>query len=483
MFAQPFLLGAVAIEMGPMNWSRTSRYVKIALPIILLPLVISQYGYVGRSTGEQFGGLNEIPHASALKVNRQFEDILKTILTNTGLSRILVLDTSNTVLAKFQALYTNGASAFFPSRDFYSGMFSFALTPRDIEMSKMANQYTYTKINGNWYDALNQKLISGYDIVFIYPSINLEIFNKYAQKPEEKKYFAFEKNPSNRLQFIHSKLGNHYYLGDRKATAFYQQENDPMFPGQMLASLGRHLLFQGIGLSNQPRIVMELTTTIAKQFGSELPQPSVENSPINFVGRGSGRIFSEPFTPSKIDGAAYVSIDMGRDGKQFPSATKGLMLLYGRSIPADQRLITAFGRDISLISQEQYQAIQSPYNLKNFPMDLANKNLEYSGIYEDGWISERSFFVLSPGATSKFITVSGSVPLIDDPNFSTVLKLSINGREISSKNLGLGNFELKVPVTSQAQKQRIELAFSNYQTLPGADGRIAPAKINFIGFE
>jgi len=158
-------------------------------------------------------------------------------------------------------------------------------------------------------------------------------------------------------------------------------------------------------------------------------------------------------------------------------------LLYGRSIPADQRRITTFGRDISIISEEQYLAIKPPAKLQNFPSDLANKNLEYSGIYEDGWISEKSFFVLSPSATSKFIKLTGSVPQIDDPTFSTILKMSVNGKEIGHQNLGLGNFEFKVPVTTLAPKQRIELSFSKYQTLPGADGRIAPAKINFIGFE
>ena len=483
MFAQPFLIGVLAIEFGRISWSHTSRYAKIALPILLMPLAISQYGYVGKSTGEEFGGLNEIPYASALKVNQQFEDIFKKISKSADSSSVLVLDTSNTVLAKFQALYTNGASAFFPSRDFYRGIFSFGKNQEHIEMSNLANQYYSSDAGKNGFDALKIDLMPKGEITYIYPGVNLEIFNRYSQSNEKEKYFVFEKSPKNRLQFIHSKLGNHYYLGDRKVTAFYQLENDPMFPGQKFSSLGRHLLFQAVNPSNQPRVIMELTSTVAKQFGSELPMPSVENSSINFVGRGSGRVFSEPFTPSKIDGAAYVSIDMGRDGMQFPSATKGLMLLYGRWIPADQRRITVFGRDISLISEEQYQAIQPPAALKNFPADLADKNLEYSGIYEDGWISEKSFYVLSPSSNSKFIIVTGSVPQIADPYFSTILRLGVNGKEIGSQRLGLGNFEFKVPVTALEPKQRIELTFSKYQTLPGADGRIAPAKINFIGFE
>jgi hypothetical protein len=487
MFAQPFMAGVLAIELGRIGWSHSHRYAKIAPPILLIPLVISQYGYVGKSTGEKFGGLNEIPYASALKVNRQFEDLIQNIAKEEVDMPVLAIANPNIVLAKFQSLYTNGIATFFLSRDFYgeekSPVSSYIKNKSDREMAGAASQYTKTKIGNNEFNALKHGLLSKDNVSLIYTAIESEIFNRYTQQSDGDIYFKYKKSPENWLIFQHSQLGNHYYLGDRKVTAFYQLENDPMFPGQKFASLGRHLLFEAINPSNQPRVVMELTSTVLKQFGGELPQPDVQETTIGFVGRGSGRVFSGPLALSRINGASYVSIDMGRDGKQLPIATRGLMLLYGRSIPADQRRITAFGRDISVISEEQYQALQPPANLKQFPFDLADKNLEYSGIYEDGWISERSFFVLSPIVTSKFITVTGSIPQIDDPAFSTVLKLSINGKEIATKNLGLGNFDFKVPITSQVPKQRIELSFSKYQMLPSADGRATPAMINFIGFE
>lgn len=487
MFAQPFLIGVVSIELCRIRWGESPRYAKITLPVILIPLAVSQYGYVGKSTGEEFGGLNEIPRASALKVNKQFEDLVKGISKKEEDAPVIVIATSNIVLAKLQSLYTNGLPTFFVSRDFYgekqSPVFSYIRKKEDLKKAESARQYIKSRAGENEFDLLTPGLIPNNEFLLIYTSIDDEIFNRHIKRFSDDEYFNYTKSPKNWLVFRHSKLGNHYYLGDRKFISYYQPENDPMFPGQKFSSLGRFILLEAMNPSSQPRMVMELTSTVAKQFGGELPQPRVENSMMNFVGRGSGRVFSEPLILSKVDGASYVSIDMGRDGKQFPSSTKGLMLLYGRTIPADQRRITAFGRDISLISEEQYQAIQPPANLKNFPSDLANKNLEYSGIYEDGWISEKSFFVLSPSATSNFITVTGSVPQIDDPAFSTVLKMSVNGKEIASKSLGLGNFEFKVPVASLAPKQRIELSFSKYQTLPGADGRIAPAKINFIGFE
>jgi hypothetical protein len=372
----------------------------------------------------------------------------------------------------------------FPTRSFFINILSFASSHKDITFAEKANQYAAKNINENQIDAIKANILLRDNAIYIYPSLKSEIFNSYFEQSAGEKYFAYSVNPLNRLQFIHSKLGNHYYFGDRKLTAFYQLENDPMFLGQKFASLGRHLLFQALNPSNQPRVVMELTSTLAKQFGSELPRPSVENSPINFVGRGSGRMFSEPFTPSKIDGVAYVSIDIGRDGKQFPSARQGLMLLYGRSIPADQRRITTFGRDISLISEEQYQAIQPPASLQNFPADLGNKNLEYSGIYEDGWISERSFFCLAITPNTKKLIIRGLIPQLgSEKAFSTELTIYLDGKPIAIQQLGLGDFSVEVPVSGLSGRQRVDLEFSKYQRLPGADGRITAGKINFIGFE
>lgn len=486
MFAQPFLIGVLAIELRRSNWTNFSQASRIAVFVTLIPIILSQLSYVGKSAGEEFGSFSEIPYASAFKINRQFENLIKDIKEKEKGASVVVLDTSNIVMAKFQSLYTNVMPSFFLSRNFYgeekSPIYSYIKRVDDIEKANQASQYKSVVINGNYLDLLNPKLISG-DAIFIYSNLDSDIFNMYNKKNEEGGFFKYEKSPINWLVFHHSSLGNHYYLGDRKFISYYKKESDPMFPGQKFAALGRHFLFQAINPTRQPRVVMELTSTVAKQFQSELPSPQVADKILSFTGRGTGRVISERIALSKVEGASYLSVDMGREGRRFLSGPKGLMLLYGRDIPADQRQITVFGRDISLISEEEYQATQPPSNLKSFPSDLANKSLEYSGIYEDGWISEKSFFVLSSGANSKFITVTGSIPQIGDPKFTTSLVLSINGKEIASKRLGLGNFELKLPVTSQSPKQRVELVFSNYQTLPGADGRIAPAKINFIGFE
>lgn len=483
MFAQPFLVGVVSNELGRMSWRCRSTYATIALSIVLISMAISQYIYVDKSRYEGFSGFNEFTFGPASSLNRQFEELIKGISTDTKAAPTLMLDTTNIVLSKFQALYANGIKTLFPSRAFYNNILAMPHKPEYIKLTKLTNQYQLNSINGNEFESIKPVLYDNNNILYIYTLTGRDIFNSYTANSKDSNYFTFNTAPVNRLEFIHSKLGNHYYLGDRSSTAFYQLENDPLFPGRVFSSLGRHLLFQAINPSEQVRIVMELTSTIAKQFESELPHPRIENEVINFVGRGTGRIFSEPMELTNIDSKLYVSIDLGRDGKHLPSERKGLMLLYGREIPADQRLMTTWARDISLISEKQYQSISPPISLQHFPADLADKNLEYSGIYEDGWISESSFFVLSPSTSSKYIKVVGTVPQIKDVNFSTVLKLSLDGKEITSQNLGLGNFEVKVPITSFTPKQRVALVFSNYQTLPSPDGRIIGGKIDFIGFE
>ena len=484
MFVQPFLVGVVAIELTGWDWKNTTSFKKIVALILLVPMGISQLGYVGKSTGELFGGLNEIPRASALKVNRQFESLINSIAKINN-SRVQVIsETPNVVLAKFQALYSRNLSMLFPARSYFNNiLFWFGISKEAQRMAERSQQFSTKQIGENEFEVLKKDLKNEGRVIYIYSLIKSDIFNSY-NRPMQigENYFVADSAPENRLQFIHSKLGNHYYLGDRKATAFYQLENDPLFAGQEFASLGRYFLFKVINPTKQPRIVMELTDTVIKQFDSKLPNPITQSVKLHFIGRGAGRIFSQPIEPTYIDGAPYISIDMAREGLQFPNPHEGLMLLYGQAVPTDQRRITAFGRDISLVSEERYQALQPPVSLQNFPADLANKNLEYSGIYEDGWISEQSFFVLLAKPISKFLVVSGIIPQIKNTNFSTVLKISINGKEVAQPKLGLGNFEVKVPVSALLGRQRVDIAFTNNQQLPGEDGRVTGGKINFIGF-
>ena len=119
MFAQPLLIAVGSFELGQVGWSSALGFSKNAMPIVFILQVISQYDYVGKNTGEEFGGINEIQHASLMKVNEQFKNLIDTIDNSPNLQTKLLIDASTLMLAKFQALYTNCKSKYFQACDFF----------------------------------------------------------------------------------------------------------------------------------------------------------------------------------------------------------------------------------------------------------------------------------------------------------------------------------------------------------------------------
>jgi hypothetical protein len=472
MFIQPFLLSVLAFQMR--GWMRNRMFIVKGLLVggMILLNLHSQFTYVSNSTGEFNSGFTEIPKASSLQVNRQFKKLIDDIAVSNQ-NYILISETSNVVLAKYQALYAKGYSIFFPVKYYFDY----------IGKADYPNVFIRNDIGGNEFLSRNSKYIDKLQQMYIYSNVKSEIFNSYQRVYRVGEgYFYLDSSPENQLIFIHSAMGNHYYLGDRNRISFYQLENDPMFPGQIFASLGRHFVFQAIHPTVNSRIVMELTDTVVKQFGSTLPTPRVQDETLHFVGRGSGRVFSSPIAPTYLNHIPYIAIDMQRDGKPFAHHASGLMKLYGRDVPQDPRLITAYGRDISLVSEEQYMTLLPPKHINQFPDDLANKSLEYSGIYEDGWISEQSFFILAADSGARFLVIKGMVPLIADPDFTSMISVSLNGKTVAQQKIGLGDFEIKVPVTQLDGRQRIDISFSQYQSLPGKDRRITGGRVKFLGF-
>lgn len=521
MYLQPFLLGVVAISLSKRSWKISPSQSALVGGVLFVCLLVSQQSYIAKSTGELGGGLVEIPHASSQKINQQFTNTLKEG-TQDRLD-CLLLDTNNVVLAKFQALYTQGRTAVFICKDF---MIKILETPpigkgglltKNIWAEKSAgynrkNVWLDGRLNS--FEAPANTRAALQDYMLLSASGRNDIIGRY-YKTGEGSYFSKEKKPKNHLYFVHSQMGQSYYFAtEKKRVSFFPLEKDPLFIGKEFSSLGRYFLFMVQGATPNPRLLLELTSTVLKPNGSQLPHPNVQSATVGFVGRGSGRVISSPLSLTVIDGVPYLTVDMGLPFR-LPTKLSGLMNLYGRHIPADPRLITAFGRDISLLSEEEYQSFQAPESLENFPSDLGNKHLEYSGIYEDGWISEEAFFILAPKPTAQYLVVKGMIPQVGiqvdwaatfkgilmghfhkvyqariSP-FQTTITLQYAGEVVAQKNLSYGHFEIKVPFTTAMRKkidrsrpgrQRIDLKFDRYQILPGEDERIIGAKINFIGF-
>lgn len=488
MYAQPFVIALTAssfhrIAIRPM-------WVLYLILIIVLPFqILSQFAYTYRSTGEMPGSAVEIQHGSSKKVLSQlgiFFEELRAESRNQNEQFVSPVD--NVVLAKLMAFYARGLQIIFPSRDFFGNIVSFSDAP--ALYSEYAKQwmkaesalYIGRKINLNGQEvnffvppgfiakAKGRKAIVACNQGFISPSCSGTLH-------------ILDSNEIGPITFIHSDIGSHYYLGNRKKASFFQAESDIYFPG-VFHSFGRYALIQTLGDVDNARFVFDLSGTLQKKRGASLTTVTIntENTsvPFRFVGRGSGRIYSDPIDLKSFE---YMLIDMNVVPETFPSKKTLLRFLWGSDILIDMRRLTHFVRKFGVMSDVEYQALKPPHALSSFPADLANKHLEYSGMYEDGWVSERSFFVLAPKSDSRYLAIKGMVPQIDAPDFRNTLTVSIDGREVVKQPIGLGTFEVKVPVSVNGQRHRIDLAFDRYQVLPGADGRQTSGKIKFIGFD
>lgn len=494
MYLQPAVAGVIACAIA----SSPVRNSLAVFSLICLAQLPIQFAYVNRSTGNTAGTLTEVPLASQNALARQFGAFMKA--NRDAHPEGFYSDSSNVVLAKIQSLYSQDTSLIFPSNEYYWG------GDRLGEFAR-ANGYgdfweKSLKEHAKLAARRNIKLADGLTNQFILPqasaslqgrallanSPEFSLFNRFGQ-PTAQGSFRIETQPINHLIFVDSSLGAHYYKARKRknSIAFYQMEDDPMFPGRQFAGVGRHMLLLAMGVTDRPRLLIELTDSVLRQHDSALPMPIVHGQTqqeVRFLGRGSGRILTEPLDPLVVDGLAFFHLDMGRDGLQFPHRPTNLITgMYGREVSLDSRYLTAFARDVSLISKEQAAAMVPPATLSNFPADLSHVGLQYSGIYEDGWSSEHAFAVLAPAEAkgASTITIRGMIPLIDDPGFKCELTLRVDGQIVALKKLGLGNYEVKVKISPRSGSRRIELAFDRWQILPGGDSRPVSGLIRFIG--
>ena len=172
-------------------------------------------------------------------------------------------------------------------------------------------------------------------------------------------------------------------------------------------------------------------------------------------------------------------LDLGVDAKLLNVPRTGLMKLYGTKVPIDYRRMVAFARQIRLIDADASDSPVVPSSLAKFPSDLGNKDLEFSGIYEDGWLGDEGFVVLSSEKPGK-VVFRGLFPLwlgLD----SVDLALTIEGGAPIRKRLEPGPFELELPVGSG--RSRIGFQFSAIGRLPAGDNRPAVALLSSVSIE
>jgi len=475
MFAQPFLWCCCVESYGIL--SKLQKPLSVFAFCFLLLNVKSSLSYSLGSNGDLTNvNFSEIKGASKNKITEKIRSYFSSpdVLSSDGL---LIDVTSNVVLAKIIALYSKGKRTLWTTTDFFDQIENSSDKKNDLEiMGAEAYRKTYTLKNGNKVVQQDQKSNSNSNQ---YINLGQEAINY----DDKNNYIG---DHSANFFFINSAFGYHYYLANilnkRDKIAIYKDEKDPFFFNKDFYAIGNHLLFSGVATEDFVRIILDITTTPLVAAGaSQFPIILINEKNVQISGNGAARIITDLISFEKKDNGKFISVDINQPGMRFSDYRPGLQSLYGRKVPSDFRQISVFCRNISMITEAEYAMISPPSHLAQFPEDLQNTNLQFSGIYEDGWISQAGMFKLKPNNIGRILKISGFIPQIDNAGFKSLLTVKCEGMEIFQKELHVGDFLVESPVRS-SKTQTIELTFGNTQILPNGDGRAIGGKIKFIGF-
>lgn len=298
----------------------------------------------------------------------------------------------------------------------------------------------------------------------------------------------------NHLVFIHSESGQHYYLGKTGFIAVYKAQAEVYSLRGSFFAIGQSLVFEVLNPSPRVRVRFSLTDSILGFGRTQLPEKAAvfgrdgNAQRFGIIGAGSTNIYSPPITPLELDGRHYLSLNLFRQPDHFPPGVlRGLNLLYNRTVQLDPRLMNGYCRDISLISEEDYQAMARPSEIHRFPEDLIGRpNLEYSGIYEDGWISRECFLVLGAVKAGDHLKIEGLLPEIPGNPQALAdnrLEIRLNGELVDRRPMHLGRIQIDHELTADAPLLRIELRFAREAPLPGNDQRPIAALLTSVGIQ
>jgi hypothetical protein len=291
----------------------------------------------------------------------------------------------------------------------------------------------------------------------------------------------------NYLAFVNSAEAHDYYSPNSNgATSYYGFEEDLYQPNQDFYGAGRYFFFEVINPSQTVRLRVSLTRSLMGSGRTLLPAGAValgdHQASLRLAGAGAASVFSEALRPVFQDGHYYLALDFRDDAISPPNPKAGLMRLYGEEIPIDVRKIIGYVRDISVVSEEEYQNLDRPKSVLRWPEDLfRGPGLEFSGFYEDGWASDHALMNLGPSKPGEQLVINGMVPGIGKLyGKGNVLRVSIGGELAATKSLRPGAFEVAVPIRQLAKMTAVNLEFSAQERLPGGDDRPIAAQIRSI---
>ena len=479
------------------------------IPVVLLifATVKTQQFYVVRSEALTPGAFTEFPFVSSTRLI-DFLERRKGTWADTVFS-----DTLSYSAAPIQGYYINPSRIIFLSADWYDGTsdprFDCHLDPcvfiasakrmdyfariRKIRDSTFFRHAAFDvsrtgekpKLDYFRYDrrGVDTRLTANTQFI---EQIRESMLNGWGKPPAMGNIYRVKYSTAikNHLVFVSGSMSSVYGLYMKKIGLF-AVESDPFYKNGVMAALGQYMLLRAIGPSRHVRVELSISASFEGSRYDQLPRSvaiGVAREPFRLIGHGSARVFSAEVTPLPIDGMRFVGLNLGRKPNLLPQPPRtGIMQLYGRNVVLDSRHVSVFARDISLVPEHLYMTMHPPSNVKSFPADLANPALQYSGVYEDGWISDRAYFILKPVAPNSKLFVRALIPAGRTPLTRVRVCVRLDTALPRCSVQRPGTFSMEQEVASAA-RHTVEIDISNPQRLSAADPRLLGAKLDFVGF-
>jgi hypothetical protein len=269
-------------------------------------------------------------------------------------------------------------------------------------------------------------------------------------------------------------------------TSRWETEDDFYRPEESFYAIGRYLLFEVIRPTPGVRLRVALTRGLIGLGRTLLPASATilgdGTQILPFTGNGAANVISQPIQLYWRDGRAYFAVDAGIPGDRFPDVKTGLMKLFNTHIPLDHREVVAFARYIVPVTDQEYRGLVRPRSVASWPGDLlGNPSLEFSGIYEDGWVSDSAYLILGKAVAGEKLLISGTVPGFGSmAKTGNGLKVLLNGKEIYNRGISPGSFQVEYTLEEDAPECKVSLVFRQMDRLPQGDDRPVAAQLSRV---
>ena len=273
------------------------------------------------------------------------------------------------------------------------------------------------------------------------------------------------------LVFRPSSLGSHYGVTD--TPSIFDLERDIFLPTRSMAAVGRYMLLEILApTEGDVQFAIRFSRTFLGGHETRLPEITLygaSSSKLLVAGSGALSMTSLPLSPCIINGRSFVLLDIGIESSFFKKSAPFAYQLLGMPYLPDIRSLTGFMRDISVVHDQKVSHDKIAILKKQWDFEAFDSSFEYSGIFEDGWMSNHIILRPKRGLQGSKIILALDVPNDPTEKQPALLSVEINGKPVRQQPL-MGRVNVAIDLSADSV-QTISLIANRPYVLPRGDGR------------